>query len=62
MSNHFIKNTQTTNALTFLTHNISAIGGVKGQFEITYLWQELLLVTVVLTLGLHNFMKKRHTI
>ena len=32
--NHLIKNPQTTNALTFLTHNISAIGGVdsKGKF------------------------------
>ena len=28
-SNYFIKNAQTTNSLTFLTHNISAIGGVK---------------------------------
>ena len=26
--NHFIKNPQTTNTLPFLTHNISAIGGV----------------------------------
>ena len=28
-SNYFIKNPQTTIALTFLTHIISAIGGVK---------------------------------
>ena len=27
--NHFIKNPQTTIALLFLTHNISAIGGVS---------------------------------
>ena len=26
--NYFIKNTQTTNALTFLTHNISVLGSV----------------------------------
>ena len=29
LKNHIIKNPQTTNALTFLTHNISTIGGVR---------------------------------
>ena len=31
--NYFIKNPQTTNALPFLTHNISAIGGVHRVSE-----------------------------
>ena len=29
LKDHFIKNPQTTITLPFLTHNISAIGGVK---------------------------------
>ena len=35
--NHFIKNPQTTNALTFLTHNNSAIRGVGRKLKINNL-------------------------
>ena len=38
--NYFNKNTQTTNAPTFLTHNISAIGGMP--FVLSFLFQFLI--------------------
>ena len=33
--NHLIKNPQTTIALTFLTHNISGVGGVTSELLLT---------------------------
>ena len=35
MLNHFIKNPQTTIALPFLAHNISATGGVNGPLPLS---------------------------
>ena len=53
--NHFIKNPKTTDALTFLTHDISAIGGVIHTNKIAILLLQLMLM-------LHHLYKELCTV